>query len=477
MNLLKLLGFPGPGQIIRSVNLKQVVLIPGDGIGPEIAAAVKEIFKAAGVPVEWIEVAAGIDVIGQHPLGISEESLALIREHGVVLKGPTTTPQGGGHQSINVLIRRRLGLFANVRPVKTLPGIKTPFEGIDIITVRENLEDTYGGIEYYQSPNVAQGLKIISRAGAFRSVYNAFELASHYERKKITCVHKANIHKATDGLFLTVFREVSAQYPEIKAEDILVDNLCMQLVTRPEKFDVLVMPNLYGDIVSDLCAGLTGGLGLAPSANVGRSVVVFESVHGSAPDIAGKGVANPTALLSSALMLLRHIGLFDHANRIQRSLEKSFMDGKVTRDLGGDLTTAEFVSAICEDLKDEIPEQGESKAFVRKKLPALVLSTDSFERLVGIDLYFQNSAIPDQVPEEIGTLRLEAITNRGVRIESMPPEIDKIDVYCARYIASDSAVDQKDIRELLAAFDRLSINWVHVEKLFEMQQGNSFTAI
>jgi len=457
--------------------LKQIVLIPGDGIGPEIASAVRAIFSAADVPVEWIVVPAGIDMIEQHRLGIAEEAFDLIREHGVALKGPTTTPQGSGHQSINVLIRRRLGLFANVRPVKTLPGIKTPFDGIDIITVRENLEDTYGGIEYFQSPNVAQGLKVISRAGAFRSIYNAFELARHYERKRITCVHKSNIHKATDGLFLSVFREVSSQYTEIEAEDMLVDNLCMQLVTRPERFDVLVMPNLYGDIISDLCAGLTGGLGVAPSANVGRSVVVFEAVHGSAPDIAGKGLANPTALLSSGLMLLQHLGLFDHASRIQRALEKSFLEGKVTRDLGGELSTEQFVKSIISNLPAQQHDLLQSKSFEKKPLPALSLSTDCFTRLVGVDLYLQSDSLPENLPHQLGCLKLEAVLNRGVRVESMPPEIDKTDVFCARYMAADVEVNPTDILDLLSRLDQLSINWVHLQKLFEMEGRNSFSAI
>jgi isocitrate dehydrogenase (NAD+) len=262
----------------------KVVLIKGDGIGPEISDSVVEIFDAAKIPITWIEHQAGLNAIEKHPTGIPVETLEAIEKYQVALKGPTTTPVGTGHKSVNVTLRTTMELFANVRPAKSLPGVRTRFDNVDLIIVRENIEDTYSGIEHHQTASVAQGLKLITRPGSIRIAKYAFEMAKHYGRKKVLVVHKANIHKITDGLFLKCFYEVAADYPEIHSSDLIVDNTCMQLVTNPERFDVMVLPNLYGDIVSDLCAGLVGGLGVAPGGNIGENSAIFESVHGREGD-------------------------------------------------------------------------------------------------------------------------------------------------------------------------------------------------
>lgn len=327
----------------------RVAVLPGDGIGPEITAVTVEILEATGFQPQWIELEVGLRSIEKGLPAVPEEAVDAIREIGIALKGPTTTPSGGGHQSANVQLRRALDLFANVRPAKTLPGLPGLFaeRQIDIVTVRENTEDLYAGIEFQPHPDIAQAVKVITRPGCRRLVRYSFEMARREGRKRVTAVHKANIMKLTDGMFLEEFHRAAADYPDIAADEIIVDNCCMQLVTRPETFDVLVTENLYGDIVSDLCAGLVGGLGLAPGANIGEFCAVFEAVHGSAPDIAGKGVANPTALLLSAVLMLRHLGRQEQANRITQAVLDIAREGvMLTRDLGGKATTKEFAREV-----------------------------------------------------------------------------------------------------------------------------------
>lgn len=338
-------------QMAQESKINKIGLIAGDGIGPEIAESLKEIFLAAKVPVEFDSISAGLGALEKTGHGIAEADLKKMASLGVCLKGPTTTPTGGGHKSINVTIRKSLDLFANVRPIRSLPCIETPFKNVNLIIVRENIEDTYGGIEHMQSPDVAQCLRLITRSGSLRVHKYAFEMALREGRKKVTCVHKANIMKLTDGLFLSTFREVAKEYPQIEANDIIVDNCCMQLVSRPEIFDVLVLPNLFGDIVSDLCAGLVGGLGVASGANIGTHCAVFEAVHGSAPDIAGKGLANPTAFLFSAITMLRHLKLKSYADKIESALMKALEDKSTrTRDLGGAGNMKTFTQSICKNL-------------------------------------------------------------------------------------------------------------------------------
>jgi len=336
---------------------KRVAIIPGDGIGPEIMDATISILEATGFRPEWVFLEGGLGALERGLPALPPETIATVREIGVALKGPTTTPIGGGHQSANVQLRKALDLFANVRPAKTLPGLQGPFanKNLDLIIVRENTEDLYAGIEFQPHPDMAQAVKVITRPGSARLVRYGFEMAREQKRRRVTAVHKANIMKLTDGMFLEEFYRAAADYPELQADDIIVDNCCMQLVTRPESFDVLVTENLYGDIVSDLCAGLVGGLGLAPGANIGVNCAVFEAVHGSAPDIAGQGVANPTALLLSSVMMLRHLGYHEQADRISGSVLRVCADGKcLTVDLGGKASTDEYKVEIIRRASESV---------------------------------------------------------------------------------------------------------------------------
>jgi isocitrate dehydrogenase (NAD+) len=337
---------------MENIMQQRVTLIPGDGIGPEICTAVQEIINCTPVKIEWqIEEAGEASLKKGHGV-MPEAALESILKTGIALKGPTSTPTGGGHQSANVTLRKKLDLFANVRPAKLIPGVKTRFENVDLLIFRENTEDTYAGIEHMITPEVAQCLKVITWQGSERIARNAFETAAKLGRKKVTCVHKANIHKLTDGLFLRACESVAKNFNQIQFDSIIVDNLCMQLVTKPEQFDCLVLPNLYGDIVSDLCAGLVGGLGVAPGANIGKHGAVFEAVHGSAPDIAGKDLANPTALLLSAIMMLQHMNELQVAKNVENALFSVLKEGKcVTRDLKGTATTSQFTEAIISKIK------------------------------------------------------------------------------------------------------------------------------
>jgi len=331
------------------MSLRRIAIIPGDGIGPEIMATTLKIINAAGFEAEYVELEGGLSAIEKGLPAMPPETIDAIREIGIALKSPTTTPVGKGHSSANVQLRKALDLFANVRPTRSIPGVKGHFEDIkiDLIIVRENTEDLYAGIEFQPHPDMAQAVKVITRPGSNRLHRYAFDMVRKQGRKRLTAVHKANIMKLTDGMFLEEFYKVAKEYPEIQADDIIVDNCCMQLVTHPEQFDVLVTENLYGDIVSDLCAGLVGGLGLAAGANIGTDCAVFEAVHGSAPDIAGQDKANPTALLFTALMMLRHLGENDIAKKIGRAALAVIAEGKhTTRDLGGTAGTTEFGDAI-----------------------------------------------------------------------------------------------------------------------------------
>lgn len=327
---------------------RTVTLIPGDGIGPEVTAATVRVLEAAGADLDWERHAAGAEAVERFGEPLPAAVLESIRRNGVALKGPVTTPVGKGFQSVNVQLRQKLDLYANLRPVRSLPSIAARFSGVDLVVVRENTEGLYKGLEHEVVPGVVESLKIITAAASTRIARFAFEYARAHGRKRVTAVHKANIMKLSDGLFLSCFREVAAEYPDLESDDRIIDNLCMQLVLQPERFDVLVLENLYGDIVSDLCAGLVGGLGLVPGANLGDGVAVFEAVHGSAPDIAGKGVANPSAQMLAAAMMLDHIGELDRAQRIRDAIAITIVrDGIRTRDLGGTASTAEFGSAVA----------------------------------------------------------------------------------------------------------------------------------
>ncbi len=329
----------------------RITLIPGDGIGPEITSAVVKILETAGLDVEWERHLAGESAIEKRGAPLPAELLESIARNKVALKGPLMTPVGGGFTSVNVGLRKALGLFANLRPVWNIPSVPSRYQGVDLVIVRENTEDLYAGLEHEVVPGVVESLKIITLEASTRIAEFAFQYARRHGRKRITAVHKANIMKMSDGLFLRCVQDVAASYPEITQDDRIVDAACMHLVMKPEQFDVLLLPNLYGDIVSDLCAGLVGGLGVVPAANLGTEMGVFEAVHGSAPDIAGRNVANPMALLLSALLMLQHIGETPMADRIMKTLGVVLTEDKVrTRDLGGTASTTEFAAAICRRL-------------------------------------------------------------------------------------------------------------------------------
>jgi isocitrate dehydrogenase (NAD+) len=329
----------------------RITLIPGDGIGPEVTEAVVRILMASGVDIEWERHDAGVTAFKRYGVSLPAELLDSIRRNRVALKGPVTTPIGEGFTSVNVGLRKALDLFANLRPVANLAGVQSRFSGVDLIIVRENTEDLYSGLEHEVVPGVVESLKIITARASTRIARFAFEHARRRGRKRVTAIHKANIMKMGDGLFLESVRTVAREYGDISYDERIVDAACMQLVMHPEKFDVLLLPNLYGDIVSDLCAGLVGGLGIVPGANLGTEIAVFEAVHGSAPDIAGKNLANPTALLQSALLMLEHIGEQAAAERIRLALGAVLAAGKVrTHDLGGQASTTEFTQEICRAL-------------------------------------------------------------------------------------------------------------------------------
>jgi isocitrate dehydrogenase (NAD+) len=331
----------------------KITLLPGDGIGPEVSAAVVQIIECVGVDVEWEKYVVGAEALARLGDPLPQEVLDSILRNRVALKGPVTTPVGTGFASINVRLRKALDLYSNLRPVKSMPNIITRYQDIDLVVVRENTESLYAGLEHEVVPGVVESLKIITEKASTRIARFAFEYARTHGRKRVTAVHKANIMKLSDGLFLQCFRNVAKEYPNIEADDRIVDNLCMQLVQNPNQFDILLLENLYGDIVSDLTAGLVGGLGVVAGANIGENGAVFEAVHGSAPDIAGTNKANPLALLQSAVLMLQHIGETNHARRIQDAIVKVLSMGPEvrTRDIGGTGSTSDFTTAICDVLK------------------------------------------------------------------------------------------------------------------------------
>ncbi|HSU84906.1 MAG TPA: isocitrate/isopropylmalate dehydrogenase family protein [Thermoanaerobaculia bacterium] len=331
-----------------------VTLIPGDGIGPEVSNATVRVLDAAGADIEWERHIAGAEALEKYGNPLPPEVLESVRRNRLALKGPVTTQVGKGFKSINVQLRQELELYANLRPSRSLESIPSRFTGVDIIVVRENTEDLYAGLEHIVVPGVVESIKIITEKASLRIARFAYEYARRHGRKRVTAVHKANIMKLSDGLFLDCVRRVAAEYPEIQSDDRIVDNMCMQLVMRPEEWDVLLLENLYGDIVSDLCAGLVGGLGVVPGGNIGLDVAVFEAVHGSAPDIAGKDLANPLALMRSGVMMLYHMGKDEVAERLRRALRDVIVRQKIrTRDLGGEASTTQLTDAIVDALEKD----------------------------------------------------------------------------------------------------------------------------
>ncbi len=331
-----------------------VTLLPGDGIGPEVSNATVRVLDAAGAEIEWERHLAGTEALEKFGNPLPPEVLESIRRNRLALKGPVTTQVGKGFKSINVQLRQELELYANLRPSRSLESIPSRFSGVDIIVVRENTEDLYAGLEHVVVPGVVESIKIITEKASLRIARFAYEYARRHGRKRVTAVHKANIMKLSDGLFLDCVRRVASEYPEIHSDDKIVDNMCMQLVMRPEEWDVLLLENLYGDIVSDLCAGLVGGLGVVPGGNIGLDVAVFEAVHGSAPDIAGKDLANPLALMRSGIMMLYHMQKDQVAERVRRALRDVIVRQKIrTRDLGGEASTTRFTDAIVEAIEKD----------------------------------------------------------------------------------------------------------------------------
>lgn len=339
----------------------EVVFIPGDGIGPEISLAVKRVFEGAGVPIDWVDRQAGVAALAEGDAVLPESTLDAIRQRKVAIKGPCTTPVGKGFSSVNVQLRKKLDLYAAVRPVRNLPGITTRFQDVDLIIIRENTEGLYSGVENEVTPGVVMSMKVATEEACRRIARWAFRYATQRRRRKISVFHKANIMKMTDGLFIKCAQEVHrVDYPNIEYEEVIIDAGCMKLVQNPGQYDMLLLENLYGDVVSDLCAGLVGGLGVVPGANIGDREAVFEAVHGSAPDIAGKGVANPLALLMSGVMMLNHMSdqngdplLRNCAERIKKAYNLALSEHCVTRDLGGNLGTAEFADAVIQRLEAE----------------------------------------------------------------------------------------------------------------------------
>jgi isocitrate dehydrogenase len=473
---------------------RKITVIPGDGIGPEVMSAALKVVDASGVALEPEVRQAGARVFAQGiESGVPPDTVESIRKTKVVLKGPLETPIGHGNKSANVTLRTLFETFANLRPVRELPGVTTPFTGrrLDIVIVRENVEDLYTGIEYMQTPAVAEALKIITRSGCERIVQLAFEFALAAGRKRVHCATKANILKLTEGMLQHTFEAMAPRYPTIEAKHILIDNCAHQLAMRPEQFDVIVTTNMNGDILSDLTSGLTGGLGFAPSANVGSDVAIFEAVHGSAPDIAGKNIANPTALILSAAMLLRHIGEGRAANGIEQAVLVTLESGVRSADMAGSAkpsSTTEFADAVIANL-GKVSSTSGARDFQAVRLPerrsdvsATFVAT---RKVTGVDVFIESTLRPEELGDELSAaaaptrLSLHAITNRG---NTVYPEagrsVSLVDHYRCRFLAKDRNADISD-PEILSLITRLgeSVRWMHVEKLqlFDGDDGFSRT--
>jgi isocitrate dehydrogenase len=417
-------------------NVLTIALAMGDGIGPEIMEAVLSIFNAEAVPLQFLPVHMGKSVYEQgYSSGMTDEARAVVEETGLLFKGPMETPKGAGVKSINVTARKVWNTFANKRVFRTLPGVETVFSkagiNINLRLVRENIEDTYGGIEHMYTPDVAVCRRFITRPGSEQVHRYAFHLAERSGAKRITCCHKANIMKLTDGIFLEEFYKVAAEYPHLKADDKIVDDLAMQLVTKPQDFDVIVLPNLQGDILSDLCAGLVGGLGFAPSANIGHHISIFEAVHGTAPDIAGKGVANPTSLLLSGMMLLRHVGLERSARRIEDALLLTLQQGHFTRDIAPNASqaknTLQYTQHIIENL-EFVPAYSELPNTITFSHPLRPVQNPRLQQqvttseIVGVDVFIECNDSPNVLGPRLqnairpGQFQITMVSNRGTQV-------------------------------------------------------------
>lgn len=470
--------------------IHKITLIEGDGVGPEVIGAARRVIEATGLKIEWEACEAGAKVFKQGlATGVPPETIASLLNTKVALKGPLETPIGYGEKSANVTLRTCFETYANTRPVRTIPGIQTPFSdrSIDFMIVRENVEDLYAGIEYMQTPSVAEALKLVTHKGSEKIIRFAFELARGEGRKKVHCATKANILKLTEGLFKKVFEDVSKDYPDIESHHILIDNCAHQMVINPEMFDVIVTTNLHGDIISDLGSGLVGGLGIAPSANIGDSVAIFEAVHGSAPDIAGQNKVNPTALIFSSIMMLRHLKEFEAAHLIEQALLYTLGVQKAyTTDLdkASSLTTTDFTNHVIQNFGKET-DFWSSRVYKPIRLPQLENSPPEISRKeVGFDLYLESICPPEQLGKSLETLALLSpfelvmISNRGVQVypvlEGLKPDL--VDHYRARFFMKDKNNILKD-EDVLAFVGNVGnyYRWMHVEKLNEFNGSKGFT--
>ncbi len=474
---------------------RTVTLIPGDGIGPECIESARRIIDAAGVGLTWEVRHAGESVFKQGiPSGVPQDTIDSIRRTRCVLKGPLGTPVGYGEKSANVTLRKLFETFGNIRPVRELPGVKTPYSGrgIDLVVVRENVEDLYAGIEHMQTPGVAQCLKLISRKGCEKIVRLAFELARSEGRKSVACATKSNIMKLTEGLLKRTFEEIAKEYPDIQSWHVIVDNCAHQLVKKPEQFDVIVTTNMNGDILSDLTSALIGGLGFAPSANLGNEVAIFEAVHGSAPKYAGKNVINPTAVIGSAIMMLRYLGELEAARRIENALFVTLEEGKVKTgdvvgyDSGLATTTTAFTDAIISNLGRE-PKTIAPRSYKQLNIPRVSADPVSVRpqqrRVIGADIFLESGLLPDKLGPALETLaegsslKLKMISNRGTQVyPDKGTLIDCVDHYRCRFVLRDAAASLQDA-DLLALLGRLASEhrWVHVEKLVEFDGQPGYT--
>ncbi len=466
-----------------------VTLIEGDGIGPEVANAARKIVDATDVKITWEVCKAGAEIFKQGlETGVPEETIASILRNKIALKGPLETPVGYGEKSANVTLRALFETYANTRPVRSLPGIKTPFEGraIDFVVVRENLEDLYAGIEYLQTPSVAEGLKLITRKGSEKIIRFAFELARAEGRKKVHCATKANILKLTEGMFKKTFEDVAPDYPDIEAQHIIIDNCAHQMVLHPENFDVIVCTNLHGDIISDLGSGLVGGLGVAPAANIGDEVAIFEAVHGSAPKYAGMNTINPTALIFSAVLMLRHMEEFDAARLIEQSLLYTLgVQRAFTRDLdkSSTLTTTGFTDIIINNLGKET-EFWPARPYKSLHITHVDSPNDNVPRKeLGVDIFIESTLSPDELGKSLEAIALPSpfilkmISNRGVQVYPFVGGVkpDPVDHWRARFFLKEAnSLNDNDILNFVATIGQKH-RWMHIEKLFEFNGKPAFT--
>jgi isocitrate dehydrogenase len=471
---------------------RKITILPGDGIGPEVVDAALAIVIATNAAVEFEKCEAGARAFQTGIVtGIPRETIESIERTRVVLKGPLETPLGYGGRSANVTLRTLFETYGNIRPVRELPGVQTAFTGrnLDIVIVRENIEDLYAGIEYMQTPGVAEGLKLISREGCEKIVKLAFAFAIAEERKSVHCATKSNIMKLTEGLLQRTFEEFAPQYPSIQSKHILIDNCAHQLAMRPEQFDVIVTTNMNGDILSDLTSGLTGGLGFAPSANIGNDVSIFEAVHGSAPDIAGKNKANPTALILSAAMMLRHIGEGKAANDVEQAVLVTLESGVRTSDMIGvrnPASTTEFTNAVISNLGKR-SKVSPPRDYKTVELPPAKLGVNFVpamnRRVTGVDVYVESELEPKALAVsleglvESSALRLEMITNRGAMVfPASERRVSLVDHFRCRFVPRNSASDlaDADILPLLATIGS-RYRWMHIEKLQEFDGKPGFS--